>query len=79
MKKQLSDFTTEDLTKEVKRRKVFFYMYLLCIVIMAITSLFNISQKEYKTTNFLAIIFLPICIMMWKNYNVAIKELNSRK
>lgn len=79
MKKDLSNYSDEELMKEFKSRRLFLGVFIGLIVAMAVTSIVTFLNNKVSATNYIFIAFLPLLMMFWNSYNAAKKEVKSRK
>lgn len=77
--KILSELSKEQLLIEIKSRKNVFYIYCFFVSIMVCSGIFLTIKKGFGVFSYLPIAFLPILIMVRKNYTDSKKELQLRK
>ena len=76
---QLSDFSNEKLTKEEATAKVLLATFIVSIVVMTAASIYSFLKKGFSPINLAVLLFIPIAVGLWKNYQAVKKEIASRK
>lgn len=76
--KKLTDLTEEDLIIEQKKRKSNSISYSFIMGIMIGVTVYGFIKNGFSFFTILPILFFPIFIMNWKNYNEVKNEIKSR-
>lgn len=75
---KLTDLTDQELILEQKKRKSTSISYSIIIGIMIGVSIYGYIKNGFSFFTVMPVMFFPIFIINWKNYQEAINEVKSR-
>lgn len=78
MKKNVQEFSNEELQKEAKNSKFLLGLFLGMIIVMMVCGVIITLKKGVNTFTFLPFVFLWIPMTFWTSYSKVRKELKSR-
>lgn len=76
--KPLSEFTTEELTKNEKGMKIAVIVLGACVVMMFISGGYLFAQKGFTFSTVMPLIFLPLWFINYRNWKKLKEELMKR-
>lgn len=71
-------FTDEELTSEIKKRKIFFGLYAGIVTIMVIASLFRAFRGQFDLMTFFPLVFVANSTMYWFKLKGLVDEAKQR-
>lgn len=77
-KKEISKFSNEQLAKEETSAKVLLATFIVAIVVIIAVSIYFFFKNGFGLINLAVILFIPIAVALWKNYQAVKKEVASR-
>jgi len=80
MKEQkLTEFSNEKLIKEEANAKLLLATFIVSVTVMIALSFYSFFTKGFSLVNLSVLLFTPIAVMLWKNYQAVKKEIGSRR
>lgn len=76
--KPLSEFTTEELTKNEKGMKIAVIVLGICVGLMFISGGYLFAKKGFSFSTVMPVIFLPLWMINYKNWKKLKEELQKR-